>query len=79
MRAKLDHIRKPKKKEIKRGALFRNTILILLLGAALGVFAKWLDELIIDDRIWWHLIIEKLDLGTVFSEMLFYLCLPQIF
>lgn len=69
MRAKLDHIRKPKKKEIRRGALFRNTILILLLGAALGVFAKWLDELIIDDRIWWHLIIEKLDLGTVFSEM----------
>lgn len=77
MKAKLDHIRKPKKKKIKRGSLFRNTVLILLLGAALGVFAKWLDELVIDDRVWWQLIIEKLDLGSVFSEMPVWLVLTM--
>ncbi|MBQ6065264.1 MAG: hypothetical protein IJK89_00450 [Clostridia bacterium] len=65
----MNRIRKPKKKKISRGILIRNTVLILVLGAALGVFAKYLDELALDDRIWWHLIVEKLDLGNVFSGL----------
>ena len=77
MKTKLNKIRKPKKKKNSRGSLFRNTILILLLGAALGIFAKWLDELAIDDRVWWQLIIEKLDLGSVFSEMPVWLVLTM--
>ena len=77
MKKKLDKIRKPKKKKMDRGAMLRNTVLILLLGAALGVFAKWLDELAIDDRIWWQLVIERLDLGNVFSEMPVWLVLTM--
>ena len=69
MKKKLDKIRKPKKKPTSRGALFRNTLLLALLGIALGVFAKWLDELSPDDRVWWQLIIEKLDLSSVFSGL----------
>ena len=44
-----------------------NTSLMLLLGIALGVFSKWLDNLSIDDTIWWHHILEILDLNNVFS------------
>ena len=75
MKKKLDKIRKPKKKKIRRGALVRNTVLLALLGIALGVFAKWLDGLALDDRIWWHLIIGKLDLVNVFSGLPVWLAL----
>ena len=74
MRSRLDKIRKPNRKS--RRAV-RRTVLVLLLGVALGVFAKWLDELAIDDRVWWQLIIERLDLGNVFSEMPVWLVLTM--
>ena len=76
MKTKLDKIRKPKKQP-KNGSLLRSALLILLLGVLLGVFAKWLDELELDDRIWWHPAIEKLDLGNVFSELPVWLALTM--
>lgn len=76
MKTKLNKIRKPKKKP-SSGVMLRNALLLLLLGVLLGVFAKWLDELALDDRIWWHLVIEKLDLGNVFSELPVWLALTM--
>ena len=43
-------------------------VLALLLGVLLGVFAKWLDNLALDDAVSWHRLIGALDLGNVFSE-----------
>lgn len=44
-----------------------NTFLIFLFGVILGVFSKWLDNLSIDDSVWWQHILGILDLRNVFT------------
>ena len=49
------------------------SILILLLGIALGAMAKWLDGIPFNDAIWWQYILGILDLRNVFSEFAIWL------
>ena len=68
----LNKIRKPDNSlELKNKII--NSIIILIIGIALGMMSKWLDNLIIDSNIWWMNIIEKLDLNNFFPEMAIWL------
>ena len=55
-----------KEKNLKKE--ITNTIFVCLLGIILGVFSKWLDNLAIDDSIWYLRLIGSLNLNTIFSE-----------
>lgn len=68
---KLNDIRSPGQKSKKDKILC--TASSLIAGILLGVFSKWLDSIALDNNIWWHRIIEKLDLGNFFSEMAIWL------
>ena len=67
MREYLNKIRKPVKLNLKKCIV--NSLLILILGIVLGILSKWLDNLAIDNNIWWHNIIETLDLNNFFSSI----------
>lgn len=67
MREYLDKIRKPAKLDLKKCIV--NSLLILILGIVLGILSKWLDNLVIDNNIWWHNIIETQDLNNFFSNI----------
>ena len=66
MKEILDKIRTPNKEGNLKNKII-NTSLIFLLGIVLGIFSKWLDNLSIDNSIWWQNIIEKIDLSNFFS------------
>ena len=67
MKVWLCKIRTPNR-DIKLSAQITYSLLILLLGILLGVFSKWLDNMGINDAIWWQHILGILDLRNVFSE-----------
>ena len=46
----------------------KNSIMIFIFGIALGVFSKWLDNLSLNDSIWWQHILGILNLNNVFSS-----------
>ncbi len=68
MKEVLEKIRIPDK-NLKLSRKIINTSLIFLLGIILGIFSKWLDNLSINDTVWWQHILGVLDLGNVFSEL----------
>ena len=63
----LNDIRSPVQKGEKAKIL--SAACSLISGILLGIFSKWLDNIALDNSIWWHRIIERLDLGNFFSEM----------
>ena len=56
-------------KSIKTKNKILSTFLIFLLGVILGVFSKWLDNLSINDSIWWQHVLGILDLRNIFSML----------
>ncbi len=68
MKEFLNKIRIPNK-DMKTKNKIINTFLIMLLGISLGIFSKWLDNLGINDAIWWQHILGILDLRNVFSDI----------
>ena len=68
MLAKLNQIRKPDQ-NVTWSREIMGSLLTLVLGIVLGLFAKWLDNLSINDAIRWQYIIGILDLRNVFSEL----------
>ncbi|QJD12594.1 hypothetical protein [Streptococcus canis] len=64
---KLNKIRTPDRNILLKNKII-NTILIFALGIALGIIAKWLDNLAINNSIWWQQIIGRINLNNVLSE-----------
>ena len=64
----LNNIRKVEKNLNFKNKL-RNTLFILLLGIGLGIISKWLDNLSIDNSIWWMVLVEHFDLGNFFTNI----------
>ena len=77
MREKLRDIRNPKAITSKTASV-RSTVLIFLFGIVTGFAAKWLDSLVFDDAIPWLRVMERLDLGNLFTALAIWLLLALI-
>ncbi|MBQ7654670.1 MAG: hypothetical protein IJS17_06315 [Clostridia bacterium] len=77
MKEKLKRIREPQSYKRKGGSIAVSSA-ILLLGIALGLLSKRIDDLALDSSIGWHRLIERLDLGNVFSLLPIWLLLALI-
>ncbi len=66
MKEKLNKVRLPNK-SIKTKNKILSTFLIFLFGVILGIFSKWLDNLSINDSVWWQNILGILNLSNIFS------------
>ena len=71
MKEHLDMIRKPVSKPVGKAVVL--SIIVLLSGIVLGFVSKWLDNLVYEDTIGWHRILERLDLGNFLSDLPFWL------
>ena len=74
MKELLNNIRKSESNMKLKNKII-NSVIILVIGILLGMFSKWLDNLSIDNNIWWHNIIGKLDLNNFFSDMAIWLAI----
>ena len=74
---RLDDIRKPKKTGSRKKSV-RNTVLIFVFGLFMGFAAKWLDSLVFDDAVPWLRVMERLDLGNLFTLLAPWLLLALI-
>lgn len=77
MREWLDKIRIPNK-NLKVSQKILYSILILLFGILLGIFSKWLDNMSINDAIWWQRIIGVVNLRNIFSEFAIWLFIALV-
>lgn len=66
VKEKLNRIRSPKPASVKCTVL--SAVIIFFIGVGLGIFQKWVESIALEDTIWWHRILEVLDLGNFFSE-----------
>lgn len=73
---KLDQIRTPEQSSVKCAVI--SAALIFAAGIVFGVISKWLDNLVLDNTIWWHGLIESLDLGNFFSDFAIWLLIALI-
>ena len=75
-REKLRQIRMPVQ------SLRKNAVTAALISFAAGVIhgiiSKWLDNTALDSTIWWHRLLETLDLRNFFSELAVWLLLAMI-
>lgn len=62
----------------KRSNQVMISIVMLIFGAVLGAFSKWLDSMSIDDAIWWQRLLGILDLRNVFSSFAVWLLLGLV-
>ena len=76
LQGKLNQIRMPTQRP-RRTALI-HAVISFASGGILGAFSKWLDNLALDSTVWWHRLLEKLDLGNFFSDFAIWLLIALI-
>ena len=76
IKERLEKIRKPEP-YTKKGAVAAAAVSFAA-GIVLGIVSKWLDNLALDDMIWWHKYVEMLNLSAFFSELAIWLLLALI-
>ena len=75
-REKLNEIRMPV--QFPRINAVTAALICFASGTVLGIISKWLDNLALDSTVWWHRLLETLDLGNFFSEFAVWLLLALI-
>ena len=76
IREKLNQIRMPK--HVPRKTILISAVIFFITGVVLGIFSKWLDNLALDSTVWWHKLLETVDLGNFFSDFAVWLLIALI-
>ena len=71
LKENLDRIRKPESKPMGMALIL--SAAALTAGVVLGLVSKWLDNLVYEEAVSWHRILERLDLGNFLSDLPFWL------
>ena len=73
---RFNQIRAPKRCSGKSAVI--SAVFIIAAGIVLGIISKLLDNLALDSTIWWHRLLETLDLGNFFSDFAIWLLVALI-